>query len=182
MSSKVSKRYAKALLSLGVEDGNFKSYGEELKEFTQFCEGNEEFFRVVSSNVFGLEDRKKVLDFVLEKTSFSGMVKNFLRLLLDKGRFGTVFDIADSYSRLTDDKSGITRAEIISARALKKKSLDRLKAALEKLTAKEMELEVSVDESIIGGIIVNIGDLVLDGSLTAQLRGLKESLKRGEYN
>jgi F-type H+-transporting ATPase subunit delta len=110
------------------------------------------------------------------------VIKNFLRLLVDKKRFGAIEDISDYYSRLTDEISNITRADIVTAKPLKTKALEKLKKALAELTSKEVKTEVKEDESLIGGLVVKIGDLVLDGSVKAQIEGLKESLKRGEYN
>ena len=61
IGSKVSRRYAKALLSLGQEDGSYAEYGRNLQEFGSFCSDNGEFFQVISNQLFGLEDRKKIL-------------------------------------------------------------------------------------------------------------------------
>jgi len=182
IDSKISRRYAKALLSLGREDGQYEDYGRNLQEFGQFCSANREFFQVVSSQIFSVEERKKILDLVLEKSPFSDTLKNFLRLLLDKNRIGALEEIADYYSRLTDEISNVTRAEVITARALKNEHMDKLQQALTKLTSKKVKMDVKEDESLIGGLIVRIGDLVLDGSVMAQLKGLKESLRRGEYS
>ena len=182
IGSRISKRYAKALLSLGQEDGNYIGYGKDLEEFGKFCSANEEFIKVVANQIFSVEERKKVLDMVLAKSTFADLVKNFLRLLLDKNRIGGIQEISDYYSKLTDEISNITRADIVTAKPLKKEARDRLGEALAGLTAKEVKIEVEEDASLIGGLVVRIGDLVLDGSVKAQLEGLKESLKRGEYN
>ena len=64
IGSKISRRYAKALLSLGEEDGKYLKYGEDLKEFARFCTENSEFSRVISSQLFPVEDRKKILEAV----------------------------------------------------------------------------------------------------------------------
>ena len=95
--SKISRRYAKALLGLGQQDNKYDEYGQDLNEFQQFCSVNEEFFRVISSHIFSVEDKKNVLDYVLKKAPFSDLVKNFLRLLLDKNRIGAIDYITDSY-------------------------------------------------------------------------------------
>ena len=182
IGSKISGRYAKALLSLGQEDGQYETYGRNLQEFGIFCSTNEEFFRVISNQIFSVEDRKKVLEVALTKSPFSDVVKNFLRLLLDKNRIGAIREITDYYSRLTDELSNITRADILTAKPLKEGALDKLENALKGLTSKDVRTEVKEDETLIGGLVVKIGDLVLDGSVKAQLDGLKESLKRGEYN
>ncbi|UCF56577.1 MAG: ATP synthase F1 subunit delta [Deltaproteobacteria bacterium] len=180
--SKVAKRYAKALLSLGREDGNFERYGRDLQDFSEFCLGNREFRKVIANQIFAGEDRKKILNVVLEESGFSDVVKNFLNLLLDKYRIGAVEEITKHYERLTDEISNIARAEIITPMPLKEEAQNRLEKVLGDLTSKKIKTEVKEDESLIGGIIVKIGDLVLDGSMKAQLEGLKESLKRGEYS
>ncbi len=175
IGSKVSKRYAKALFSLGQEDGNFKQYGQELTEFTKFFQDNAEFGQVIANPIFSVEDRRKVLQVVLEKSNFSGAVKNFLNLLLDKNRIGAIEAVTDYYSKLTDEVSGIARAEIVTARPLKEEALGRIEKSLAGLTSKEIKSEVREEKDLIGGIVVKIGDLVLDGSVRAQLEGLKQS-------
>ena len=182
IDSKVSRRYAKALLSLGQEDGNYSEYGENLREFGAFCATNKEFIQVVSNQLFSVEERKKILDVVLGKSNFPDLLKNFLRLLLDKNRIGAIQEISDYYSKLTDDISNITRAEVTTARTLAGDAQERLKKALADFTSKDIKMMVREDEALIGGLVVKIGDMVLDGSVKAQIEGLKESLKRGEYN
>ena len=182
IDSKISRRYAKALLSLGQEDGNYLEYGRNLEEFAAFCSANSEFFQVISNQIYAIEDRKMVLEKVLDKSPFSNMVKNYLKLLLDKNRIGSVKEITDHYQRLTDDISNIVRAEVITARPLKEESLDKIVQALNRLTSKDVKVEIREDASIMGGLIVKTGDLVIDGSVKTHLEGLRESLKRGEYN
>lgn len=180
--SKVVKRYAKALLGLGQEDGRFEEYGKDLRDFTEFCAANEEFRKVIANQAFTIEDRKAILKAVLDKSHFSDTVKNFLNLLLDKNRIGAIEEVTTYYEGLTDALSNIARAEIITARPLKEGAHQKLVNVLEDLTSKTIETEVSEDTGLIGGMIVKIGDLVLDGSVKSQLEGLKESLKRGEYS
>ena len=175
IGSKISKRYAKALFSLGQEDGHFDQYGQDLNEFTRFCQDNADFRQVLANPIFAVEDRKKVLQIVLERSSFSDIVKNFLNLLLDKNRIGAIEAIAEYYSRLTDEASDIARAEIITARPLKDEALGRIEKSLKELTLKSIKTEVQEDQNLIGGIVVKIGDMVLDGSVKTQLEGLKES-------
>ncbi len=181
MSSRVSRRYAKALLSLGQEDGQYARYGQELQEYGKFCAANGEYHQVVSNRIYPVEERKRVLDAVLGRSSLSDLIKNFLRLLVDKNRIGVVGEITDHYLHFMDEISNITRARIRTARPLKEKALEDLVKALEGMTGKEVRAAVEVDASLIGGVLVRIGDTVLDGSVKAQLEGLKESLKRGEY-
>lgn len=175
IGSKVSKRYAKALFSLGQEDGNFQQYGRDLTEFTRICQDTSDFLKVIANPIFVVEERKQVLQFVLDKSSFSDRTINFLNLLLDKSRIGAMEAITDHYLRLVDEVSDIARAVIITARPLKEEALGRIEKSLEGLTSKKIKSEVREDRGLIGGIVVKIGDLVLDGSVKAQLERLQES-------
>jgi len=179
-SSTLSRRDAKALFSLGREDGSFDKYGQELAVFADFCVDNEEFGKVIANPIFSIDDRKKVLRVVLEKSGFSMTVKNFLNLLLDKNRMGVLNEIKTVYGELTDEASNIARAEIRTAKPLNKKALEKIEKSLEEMTSKKIRSDVKEDKDLIGGVVVQIGDLVLDGSIKAQLEGLKESFKRGE--
>ncbi len=180
IGSKVSKRYAKALLGLGQEDGHFEEYGRNLQDFSGFCEVHKEVLGVVANQIFPVEDRRQILKALLEKSTYSDVVKNFFNLLLDKNRIGIIHQITDHYERLTDDISNIARAEIVTPRPLKEDAQNRLEKVLGDLTSKKIKVEVKEDNSLIGGIVVKIGDWVLDGSVKTQLEGLNESLKRGE--
>lgn len=181
IGSTISRRYAKALISIGQEDGQYEEYGQNLQEFVGLCSINEEFFKVISNQIFSVADRKKVLEIVLEKGRFSDVTKNFLRLLIDKNRIGAINEISDYYSTLTDKVLKIARADIITARPLKNKALEKLEKALTAFTSKKVKVDVEEDASLIGGLVIKIDDLVLDGSIKTQLEVLKGSLKRSEY-
>ena len=179
-NTRLSRRYAKALFDLGRQDGDYLKYGKELNELTDSYKSSPEFRHAVSSPIFTLEVKKKILEAVLKKGGFSSMVRNFLNLLLDKNRIKSLGSINESYSRFTDEASNISRAEIITARPLKKDTLNRLVKTFEVLISKSIRAEVVEDPEIIGGIIVKIGDTFWDGSIRAQIEGLRESLRRGE--
>lgn len=182
IGSRVSKRYAKALISLGKEDGKYQEYGDNLLDFSKLCKKNPEFLIAISNQVFPVEDRRKILNTILQRSEFSDLVKNFLNLLLDKNRISAINDIAAYYDRYSDEISNIARAEITTISPLKADACQTIENVLGDFTSKTIKLELKEDKSIIGGIIVKIGDLVLDGSVRAQLKGLNESLKRGDYS
>jgi len=180
--SAISKRYAKALLGIGQEDGKYEAYGSSLRDFVDFCGANDELFRVVANKIFSVEERKRVLNLVLKGSGYAPTVQNFLRLLLDKNRIGAIKEISEHYGKLTDELTGVTRAQVLTAWPMKDEAVLKIKRALEGISAGEVKIEVKDDAALIGGIVVKIRDLVLDGSVRAQLEGLKESLKRGEYS
>jgi F-type H+-transporting ATPase subunit delta len=178
--SKVSKRYAKALLSLGMEEGRYQEYGKELRDFADFYESHRELNQAIANPAFTLDDRKEILKALLARSAASETIRNFLNLLLDKNRISALGEISAFYERLTDEVSNIVRAEVVVPRPLAGEAESKLGRALEQMTSKKVRMNVRQDKSLLGGIIVKIGDLVVDGSVKAQVQGIKESLKRGE--
>ncbi|GBC64079.1 ATP synthase F1 subunit delta [Desulfonema ishimotonii] len=176
----VARRYAKALLLIGKEDGLAEQYREELDGFAGLIAGHKSLEQAVCNPLYDTADRKKVLETLLEKADLSGLMKSFLLLLFDKGRIGFVESINDFYQKLADDLKGIARASLVSATELSSETVEKIRDSLSKMTGKDVKLEVEQDPSLIGGIVTKIGDLVLDGSIKTQLLNMRESLKRGE--
>jgi F-type H+-transporting ATPase subunit delta len=105
---------------------------------------------------------------------------NFLNLLVRKKRAEILPEIAVAYKTMVDEAKNISHGNVISAIELTDKLKQNVQKILEKLTGKKVELTTSVDPTIIGGIIAQVGDLVLDGSIKTQLAGLKDSIKGRE--
>jgi F-type H+-transporting ATPase subunit delta len=103
-----------------------------------------------------------------------------LLLLFEKGRIPYLRDIHAFYDKLTDELANIVRADLVSATEVSEETIERIRSALGKKTGKDVKMDVSVDPALIGGAVTKIGDLVLDGSVKTQLKGLKESLQRSE--
>jgi F-type H+-transporting ATPase subunit delta len=180
INARIARRYAKALLAIGKEDGQAETYKEELEGFAKLLEENKGLEMAISNPLYDAESRKKVLDAVMKKVAPSKTMTSFLSLLFDKGRIQYLSDIYVFYEKLTDELANIIRADVVSAVALPDESVQKIKAALSEQTGKEVTIETKVDASLIGGVVTKIGDLVLDGSVRTQLISLKESLQRGE--
>ena len=176
----ISRRYARALLSLGKEDGNYLKYGEEVKAFSDLLNREIQARYILQSPIYDSTSRNKLLKVILDKTGFSPTVQNFIKLLLAKGRIQYIDDIVTYYSQLTDELSNVKRAVVTAAIPLSEDIIQRIQAALKEVVSKEVLVTVKEDPSIIGGIIAQVGDLTLDGSLKTQLKSLTESLRRGE--
>lgn len=177
---RIARRYAKALLTIGREDGQAEKYKEELGGVVKLLGEQKELEQVVSNPLYDAESRKKVLRAVVERLGLSKVMSSFLFLCFDKGRIQYLKDIYSFYEKLTDELANIVRADFVSAVQLPKESIEKIQAALSKKTGKEVRMDVRVDPALIGGAVTKIGDLVLDGSVRTQLVGLKESLQRSE--
>ena len=176
----VARRYAKALLLIGKDDGQAEAYKEELDGFSDLMEREKELEQAICNPLYDVEGRRKVLQAVIEKLKLSMVIRSLLILLFDKGRIGFLGSINDFYKKLADELKGIARASLVSATELSEDAIKKIRSTLSKMTGKEVMLEVEQDASLIGGVVTRLGDLVLDGSIKTQLLNMRESLKRGE--
>lgn len=176
----VSRRYAKALMLIGKEDGNADHYREELDQIVQLFDTSKELEKAVINPLFDKNERRGVLSKVLEKTDLSKVMKSFLVLLFDKGRIGFLREVCDFYKKLADELKGVVHAKLVSAAELSSEAVEKIRQGLAKRTGKDIILDIEQDTDLIGGIVTEIGDLVLDGSVKTQLFNMRESLKRGE--
>ncbi len=176
----LARRYAKALLSIGKEDGKFKDYGAELSSFAYLLQREPELQNAIVNPIYPRDDRKKVLDKILEMIQLNPIVNNFINLLFDKQRIDGILQVNEVYQQLVDQLENISRAKVTTATPLSEEMIGRIRQALEQITQGTVVLDVVDDPSIIGGIVAQVGDLVLDGSVRTQLQSLKETLIRGE--
>ena len=176
----IARRYAKALMLIAIEDGQAEQYREELQGLAGVLNENPNLEQAITNPLYGADGRRKVLEAVIEKGSLSKVMTSFLLLLFDKGRIGFLSDINDFFQKLADELKGIARASVFSATELSSDAVEKIRASLADRTGKEIILDIEQDESLIGGVVTKIGDLVLDGSIKTQLLNMRESLKRGE--
>ena len=177
----VARRYATALFKVGIEDGQVEKYGKKIKIFADFLESDQEIKLYLVTPLYEKTQRQQVLETLLEKLNLSEVVRRFIMLLFEKKRLIFLKDICEYYGALLDEYKGICRAEVITAVALDKEDINKIKERLKEITGKkEVVLEIKEDPSLIGGIITKIGDVIYDGSIKTQLNILKENIKRGE--
>ena len=176
----VARRYAKALLLIGKEDGQAESYKEELAAVAGMIEREKALEQALINPLYDADARRQVLEAVIQKLKLSAVMSAFLMLLFDKRRIAFIGAISEFYEKLADELKGIARASLVSASELSDGTVEKIRSALYKRTGKEVVLEVQQDPDLIGGIVTKIGDLVLDGSIKSQLLNMRETLKRGE--
>ncbi|MCP4755424.1 MAG: ATP synthase F1 subunit delta [Proteobacteria bacterium] len=176
----IARRYAKALLLIGKEDGNAETYRDELDGIVGLMTNEESLRQAIVNPLYEATGRKKVLQTVIDKVGLSKVTAAFLLLLFDKRRIGHLEQINTLYQKLADELKGVARASLVSATELSSETVEKIRTALSKKTGKDVVLEIEQDSGLIGGIVTRIGDLVLDGSVKTQLLNMRESLKRGE--
>jgi F-type H+-transporting ATPase subunit delta len=175
-SGSVARRYAKALMQLGVEHGAYERYGKELGSLARAIRGSAELSTSLTNPAFPRADREKILRAVLERIGASREVVNFTRLLLDRERVAALPDISRELDVLIDAQAGRIAATVTSAAPLTPAQESALLAKLEAVSGKKVQMKVVTDPTLLGGLVAKLGDTVYDGSLKTQLQRLRDEL------
>ena len=175
--SALSRRYAKALVELGVEQKAVESYGDELAKVKEVLSQEELLRQLLDSPTLNLNKKEAMLADLCKLLELSEGMAKFLGLLLSKGRLCFLSQIEDHYRSQSDALSGILTAKITSAIALDDVQQQAIASGLEKKTGKQVAITVDVDADLIGGLQAEIGGRLYDGSVRTQLKRIEESLK-----
>jgi len=178
-SSAITRRYARALVELGAEQKMVEQYGDELGKVSSAFAAESALRLILESPTFPVEKKKAILADLTESLQLSGGMKSFLGLLLAKDRIQYLPQIEGNYRQFADELSGVLRARIVSAAALDGSKSEAIRAGLEKQTGKKVELKVELEPALIGGVQVEIGGKVFDGSVKTQLKRIEDTLKKG---
>jgi F-type H+-transporting ATPase subunit delta len=175
--SGVSGRYATALFELARDEKSVDAVKDDLDQFDAMLLDSADLKRLVRSPVFSSDVQSKALSAVLDKAGISGISANFLKVLTANRRLFAVDQVIRAFRALVAKFKGEATADITVAEKLSDKNLDALKAALKSVTGKDVSLDVKVDPSIIGGLVVKLGSRMVDSSLRTKLNSIKHAMK-----
>ncbi len=174
----IARRYARALIDVGVEANKLDRFGEQLALFSATLGRSRELADVMESPSYDRAQRLAVTDAVIKAIGpFEPEVQNFLRLLVERNRMVHLPDIARLYRDLSDTRLGRVRGKLITAVPLPRELAERLAQKLAQATQKRVVLETKVDPTIIGGAAAQVGSVMYDGSLRTQLEELRRTLQ-----
>ncbi len=174
MSNAVAKHYAQALFEVASKKNELDQVESNVTDIAGILKINPEFVDFLSHPLIASEDKKKTL-----QTVFGGHVSpttlNILYVLIDNGRADLIKQIGDEYVQLANEARNIVNAIVKSAVELNEEQLASVAAQFSKLTGKNVRVQSIIDPSILGGIIVRIGDRVYDGSIKSKLDRFKRN-------
>ena len=176
ISSDLAKRYARAFFDIAVEEGKIEDYGRELAAFATLIAQNKALQEFLANPIFELKSKKNVIEELLGRTQISGRTANFLRLLVDKQRIGILGEVENAYKEFMDKSLKKVRVSVKTAYPLTSELEGALKQRVAEMTGKEVEMTVEDDASLIGGLIVRVGDTMFDGSIKTQLGNMRKLL------
>lgn len=178
VSGSVARRYARALLKIGLETKKLRPLLNEIERVSDAITTSSELRDVLANPMVRPSQRKKVLDAVIKRLGATKHTRNACMLLIERGRASIIPDIARELRVMVDEHEGMVRAEVVSATPLSKVYLDKLTKSLSDATGKKIELTTKQDKSLIGGVVTRVGGVVYDGSLRTRVARVREEMLR----
>ncbi|MCK8059861.1 MULTISPECIES: F0F1 ATP synthase subunit delta [unclassified Fusibacter] len=175
MAQLVTETYAGALYEVGVDAGMLESIYEEFKAVVEIFESELDFFELFKTPKIANEEKKQIVQDVFGDKVQTELV-NFLKVLIDKRRTYYVIGIFEAFEVKFKKHFKMETALVTTVQALSDEQESTLKVQLSEMTGLTISIKNIIDESVIGGMLIQIGDRVIDNTLKRRLGDLKESL------
>jgi F-type H+-transporting ATPase subunit delta len=175
--SGMAGRYATALFELALAENALDAVEADLHRFDALVADSADLARLVRSPVFGAEEQTKALAAVLDRAGIGGLAAKFLKVVASNRRLFAVRDIVKAFRALVARHKGEVTAEVTLAEQPSEQHLAAVKDALKAVTKKDVQVDVKVDPSLIGGLVVKVGSRMVDTSLRTKLNAIKLAMK-----
>jgi F-type H+-transporting ATPase subunit delta len=172
----VARRYATALLELGVETGLLDSIANEMDALAGAYRTSAELRAALENPLVALDAKRAVMRDLSAQLGVGETARHTMLLLVDRRRVRTLPQIARFLREMTDARKGLLRAEVTTAAPLADAYYERLRQRLELMTGKKVVVDKNVDPTLIAGVVTRIGDRIIDGSLRTRLQSMRDAL------
>lgn len=177
-SSAISKRYAKALLSVAIEQKLVAEVRKDVEQITALMKASEDFVAFIKNPLIQPRIKAQIFE-GLFAGKLQQITRNFLAVLAFKQRERDLEQILIEFIRQLDEQEGIVAVQVKSAVALSDEQKKAISQKISNYTKSRVRLETTIDPILKGGFVVKLGDTTFDGSLSTQLMRLREQLARG---
>ncbi len=179
LENAVARRYAQAFFAIAQEKDLVDKLEEELKTVVETIEENRELKLVVYHQLISPEEKKAIMEKVFSQ-EISEITVNFLGIVIDKYRAPYIPAIYEEFVTYANESRNMADAQVKTSSKLSDDDLEMIKGKLAAVTGKTIRLQPEVDPGLIGGVVVRIGDKIIDGSIAGRLAKLKETLLQTE--
>lgn len=176
-TSSVADRYARSLHELAAEAGKVDAVEAALGDFETLISESAELKRLIESPVFSADEQAAAMDAILAKAKMEPLASNFMHVVARNRRLFALPAMIRAFRDIAARERGEVTAEVTSAAELNATQEKQLKATLKEVAGKDVKLSVTIDPSILGGLIVKLGSRQIDTSLKTKLSSLKLALK-----
>lgn len=179
LENAVARRYAQAFFALAQEKNLVDQLESELKTVVDAINSNEDLKRVIDHQLVSPDEKKAIVDKLFSQ-ELSEITVNFLNVVVEKFRATYIPAIYEEFISYANATRNMADAKVVTAVEINDAELDVIKSKLAAMTGKTIRLQSKVDPSLIGGVVVRIGDKIIDGSIATQLERLKNNLRQIE--
>ena len=177
ISSGIAARYATAVFDLSNDAKGMKALESDLNALSSALEGSDELSTLITSPLYSRDEQGAAIGAVAKKMKLSKTMTNTLALMASKRRLFVVPQMIVALRALIADKKGEVTADVVSAKALTKAQSDKLAKTLKASVGSDVIINASVDESLIGGLVVKVGSKMIDTSVKSKLNALQNTMK-----
>ena len=177
ISTGISSRYAKAVFELAKEAKKVSDLEKDLDALGAALEESNDFRELLANPVYSREQLAAAVSAIGNKMKLTPMVANTLGLMAQNRRLFVLPKLVSTVKGMIADERGEVTAEVTAAKKLTKAQSDKLAKTLKATVGKDVVVNVSVDDSLIGGLIVKVGSKMIDSSIKSQLSNLKNAMK-----
>ncbi len=175
----IARKYAKALLDISREVDSTEKFGTDLNARKTVFKDNAGVYKVLLNPMYPIEKRIGLTDTLAKELSTAKEITKLLSILVESRKIRLIPDIADQYSSLADELAGRLRVTVESPAAIDDATLKTIENKLGKETKKDIILTSVKNPALVGGLVIRIGNTIIDGSLRTQLRNMQEKILEG---
>ena len=169
-STETSERYALALFEVASEKSELDKIESSLKEFLNVYKSSPEFISFIKNPTQSNKNQLEVINIISKKLNFTKNLKNFLSLLVEKRRIFYVKKIIENFLKLCSHKRGEVKASLVSSKNLSTEEKNKISLQFSQSIGSKIKFDYSVDESLIGGVKIQLGSLMVDTSIKNKLK------------
>lgn len=176
MAELVGKRYSASLFEVGIELDKMDTFHKEINFIKDIIEENNSILKILEHPEISKREKRDVVEEIFGEMVSKEML-NFLFITIDKRREKNIINIVDEFNKLFKDYRGIVDIEAVTAVPMNEEASERLKTVLGNKLKKEINLSNRVDHSIIGGVMLNMDEKIIDSTLKTQLGEMESMFK-----
>ncbi len=177
ISTGIAARYATAVYELAKEGKDVKGLEADISVLATAMAESADFNALINSPVYSRADQAAAITAIAKKSGVSALMTNTLALMADKRRLFVLPQLVQTLREVIATDKGEVTADVTSAKALTKAQSDKLAKTLKARMGKDVTINASVDESLIGGLIVKVGSKMIDTSIRSKLSSLQNAMK-----
>ena len=175
-STETSERYSRALYEVSKETGDLEKTEADVRNFINLFESSSEIKNFIQNPTHVIETQNKAINILSEKLDFTKNLKNFLLLLIKKKRIFFVKKIANNFLKLCSKNRGEIKASLISSKELSSNELENIGKELSVSMGSTIKFDYKVDQSLIGGLKLQLGSFMIDTSIKNKLKKYEQRM------